>query len=147
MTFFRFDIGERSRTAGRFIGRVRRELLRAVTEEKQAGLTQQELARRLESRRSNINRQLSGEAEITLRSLADFAWALDREITFELRRPTKRRGQNIAPIDVDDRSQADQDHRTEERERVGDITAIIGPGVLRTLPVRPEEGRTFVLIH
>ena len=97
MTFFRFDIGARSRTAGRLMGRVRRELLRAVTEEKQAGLTQQELARRLESGRSNINRQLSGEAEITLRSLADLAWALDREITFELRRPDEAAGQNILP--------------------------------------------------
>jgi transcriptional regulator with XRE-family HTH domain len=97
MTFFRFDINARSRTAGRFVGRVRRELLRAVTEQKQAGLTQQELARRLESGRSNINRQLSGEAEITLRSLADLAWALDREITFELRRPDDTAGQNIAP--------------------------------------------------
>ena len=97
MTFFRFEINARSRTAGRFMGRVRRELLRAVTEEKRAGLTQQELARRLQSRRSNINRQLSGEAEITLRSLADLAWALDREITFELRRPDDAAGQNIAP--------------------------------------------------
>ena len=97
MTFFRFDIGARSRTAGRLMGRIRRELLRAVTEEKQAGLTQQELARRLESGRSNINRQLSGEAEITLRSLADLAWALDREITFELRRPDEAAGQNILP--------------------------------------------------
>jgi transcriptional regulator with XRE-family HTH domain len=97
MTFFRFDIGARSRTAGRLMGRVRRELLRAVTEEKQAGLTQQELARRLQSGRSNVNRQLSGEAEITLRSLADLAWALDREITFELRRPDQAAGQNIAP--------------------------------------------------
>jgi ribosome-binding protein aMBF1 (putative translation factor) len=98
MTFFRFDIGARSRTAGRLIGRVRRELLRAVTEEKRAGLTQQELARRLQSRRSNINRQLSGEAEITLRSLADLAWALDREITFELSRPNNTDGQNVAPV-------------------------------------------------
>lgn len=97
MTFFRFDIGARSRTAGRLMGQVRRELLRAVTEEKRAGLTQQELARRLQSRRSNINRQLSGEAEITLRSLADLAWALDREITFELRRPDEAAGQNILP--------------------------------------------------
>lgn len=97
MTFFRFDINARSRTAGRFVGRVRRELLRAVTEQKQAGLSQQELARRLESGRSNVNRQLSGEAEITLRSLADLAWALDREITFELRRPDDTAGQNIAP--------------------------------------------------
>ncbi len=98
MTLFRFDIDARSRTAGRFIGRVRRELLRAITEQKRAGLTQQELARRLEIRRSNINRQLSGEAEITLRSLAELAWALDREITFELRRPDNATGQNIAPV-------------------------------------------------
>ena len=98
MTFFRFDIEARSRTAGRFIGRVRRELLKAITEEKVTGLTQEELAQRLESRRSHINRQLSGEAEITLRSLADLAWALDREITFELRRPDTTDGQNVAPV-------------------------------------------------
>jgi len=83
--------------AGRFIGRVRRELLKAIMEEKGGGLTQQELARRLETRRSDINRQLSGEAEITLRSLADLAWALDREVTVELRRADSAVGQNIAP--------------------------------------------------
>jgi transcriptional regulator with XRE-family HTH domain len=97
MTFFRFDIDARSRTAGRLLGRIRRELLKAITEEKRAGLTQQELARRLESERSNINRQLSGEAEMTLRSLADLAWALDREITFELRPISAVPGQNITP--------------------------------------------------
>ena len=97
MTFFRFDIDARSRTAGRLIGRIRRELLKAITDEKHGGLTQQQLARRLESERSNINRQLSGEAEITLRSLADLAWALDREITFELRPIEAISGQNIAP--------------------------------------------------
>jgi hypothetical protein len=97
MTFFRFDIDARSRTAGRLIGRVRRELLRAITEQKEAGLTQQDLARRLQSGRFNVNRQLSGEAEITLRSLADLAWALDREITFELRPADSVTGQNIAP--------------------------------------------------
>jgi transcriptional regulator with XRE-family HTH domain len=98
MTFFRFDIDARSRTAGRFIGHVRRELLKAITEEKGGGLTQQELARRLEGHRSNINHQLSGEADITLRSLADLAWALDREIAFELRRPDNTEGQNVAPV-------------------------------------------------
>jgi transcriptional regulator with XRE-family HTH domain len=97
MTFFRFEIDARSRTAGRLIGRVRRELLKAITEEKRAGLTQQELAQRLESERSDINRQLSGEVEITLRSLADLAWALDREITIELRPADSVAGQNIAP--------------------------------------------------
>src|SRR5215471_5851689 len=97
MTFFRFDIDARSRMAGRLLGRIRREFLKAVTEEKRAGLTQQELARRLETERSNINRQLSGETEMTLRSLADLAWALDREITFELHPISAVLGQNIAP--------------------------------------------------
>jgi transcriptional regulator with XRE-family HTH domain len=98
MTFFRFDVDARSRAAGRFIGRVRRELLRAITEEKRAGLSQQELARRLDMPRSSINRQLSGEAQITLRSLAELAWALDREIAFELRAIDNKIGQNIAPV-------------------------------------------------
>jgi ribosome-binding protein aMBF1 (putative translation factor) len=98
MTLFRFDIGARSRTGGRLIGRVRRELLRAVAEERAAGLTQQELASRLQTHRSDVNRQLSGDSEITLRSLAELAWALGREITLELRRPDKMAGQNIAPM-------------------------------------------------
>jgi transcriptional regulator with XRE-family HTH domain len=98
MTFFRFNIDARSRAAGRFIGRVRRELLRAITEEKRAGLTQQELASRLGSCRSAVNRQLSGQAEITLRSLAELAWALDREISFELSTTEKADGQNVAPV-------------------------------------------------
>jgi ribosome-binding protein aMBF1 (putative translation factor) len=97
MTFFRFDIHARSRKAARLMGRVRRELLKAVMEERGAGLTQQELARRLQAKRGIINRQLSGEAEITLRGLADLAWALGREITIEVRRPERTEGQNIAP--------------------------------------------------
>jgi ribosome-binding protein aMBF1 (putative translation factor) len=98
MTFFRFDIHARSRKAARLMGRVRRELLKAVMEERSAGLTQQELAQRLQAQRATINRQLSGETEITLRGLADLAWALDREITVELRRPDEPEGQNIAPM-------------------------------------------------
>src|SRR5215469_13993072 len=98
MTFFRFDIHARSRKAARLMGRVRRELLKAVMEERDAGLTQQELAQRLQAQRATINRQLSGEAEITLRGLADLAWALDRVTSFELRRPDAREGQNIPPM-------------------------------------------------
>src|SRR5689334_12331389 len=97
MTFFRFDIQARSRKAARLMGRVRRELLKAVMEERSDGLTQQELALRLQAQRATINRQLSGEAEITLRGLAELAWALDREVTVELRRPDRTEGQNIAP--------------------------------------------------
>ena len=95
MTSFQFDIGSRARNAGRFIGRVRNELLKALADQKLEGkLTQQELARKLEVHRSLVNRQLSGEANLTLRSLADLAWAMDMEISFELKKPVAEAGQN-----------------------------------------------------
>jgi transcriptional regulator with XRE-family HTH domain len=95
VTSFQFDIGGRARHAGRFIGRVRDELLKALSERKKDGkLSQQELATKLDVHRSLINRQLSGEANLTLRSLADLAWAMDMEITFELKKPVVETGQN-----------------------------------------------------
>jgi transcriptional regulator with XRE-family HTH domain len=95
VTYFHFDIGERARHAGRFIGRVRGELLRALSQRKrEAGVSQQGLARKLDTERALINRQLSGEANLSLRSLADLAWAMDMEISFELKEPTAKAGQN-----------------------------------------------------
>ena len=95
MTYFHFDIGERARHAGRFIGRVRGELLRALSERKsEIGFSQQGLAQKLDTERALINRQLSGETSLTLRSLADLAWAMDMEIFFELKRPIAEAGQN-----------------------------------------------------
>jgi transcriptional regulator with XRE-family HTH domain len=91
VTCFHFDIGSRARHAGRFIGRVRGELLRVLAEKKaKAGLPQQALAEKLGVKRSLINRQLSGEANLSLRSLADLAWAMDMEISFELKQPMAR---------------------------------------------------------
>ena len=95
MTSFHFDIGSRARQAGRFIGRVRGELLRALSEKKaEAGVSQQALAEKLDTQRALINRQFSGEVPLTLRSIADLAWAMDMEISFELKKPTVRAGQN-----------------------------------------------------
>jgi transcriptional regulator with XRE-family HTH domain len=95
VTSFHFDIGGRARHAGRFIGRVRGELLRALAERKaNVGLPQQALAEKLGMERSLINRQLAGEANLDLRSLADLAWAMDMEISFELKEPTLKTGQN-----------------------------------------------------
>jgi transcriptional regulator with XRE-family HTH domain len=95
VTSFHFDIGARARNAGRFIGRVRGELLRALSERKsEGGLSQEALARKLDTERALINRQLSGESNLTLRSLADLAWAMDLEISFELKKPAAEAGQN-----------------------------------------------------
>jgi len=95
MKSFRFDVGARGRKASRFISRVRNELLKAVAEEKEvSGLTQQKLATKLGVNRSVINRQLNGEANLTLRSIADLAWALDRDITFAISKTGKDKKQN-----------------------------------------------------
>jgi transcriptional regulator with XRE-family HTH domain len=74
--------------ASRFIGRVRSELQRALVAEKAAHkITQQQIATKLGVNRSVINRQLLGKENMTLRSVAELAWALGWEIRFELRKP------------------------------------------------------------
>jgi plasmid maintenance system antidote protein VapI len=95
VTSFHFDIGSRGRNAGRFIARVRNELLRALAEKKkESKFSQQALANKLEVHRSLINRQLAGEANLTLRSLSDLAWAMDLEIELELKKPADEIGKN-----------------------------------------------------
>lgn len=92
---FRFDIGGRARAASRLTGDVRSDLIRAILREKLAtGLTQQQLAKKLGVSRSMLNRSLAGKEELTLRSLADLAWALDKEVVFELRDSLALPGQN-----------------------------------------------------
>lgn len=82
---FRILSDPRQRFASRFIARVRDELMRALMVEKsQRGLTQAELARKLGVNRSVINKELSGKANLTLRRVAELAWALDCEVSFSM---------------------------------------------------------------
>ena len=87
---FLFEIDDRSAEAAEFISHVRHELLKALAQEKdkykKAGskLTQQLLADKLDTHRSVINRILAGEANLTLRTVSDLAWALNRDISFAL---------------------------------------------------------------
>lgn len=99
MTSFQFDIGNRARTAGRLLGKVRGELLRALAERKaNTPFSQQELAQKLDLQRALMNKQLAGETNLTLRALADFAWALDLEVNFELKNLGQEVGQNEAAV-------------------------------------------------
>lgn len=136
MTSFHFDIGERARHAGRFIGRVRGELLRALSERKsERGLSQEALARKLDTERSLINRQLSGESNLTLRSVADLAWAMDLEISFELKKPAVNAGQN-QPIQ--------NQTMTTSTVRHGQIRYINGaakPAAVHAAPANSELGQ------
>lgn len=96
---YQFDLGPRERKVSRFLGKVRRELVAAVLKEKSARkLTQQQIADAIGVNRSVINRQLLGGENLTLRRVAEFAWALGLEIVFELRKPTAARGKNDADL-------------------------------------------------
>jgi hypothetical protein len=88
MNLYLFDIGEKSRRASRFIGQVRAELQKALVLEKASRqITQQQIATMIGVNRSVINRQLMGFENITLRRVAELAWALGWEIVFYLRKP------------------------------------------------------------
>ena len=86
MSSLDFDVGGKSRAVARFMGRVRREVQKAVAYEKQdRKLTQQQIADMLDTNKSVINREILG-GNLTLRRLAELAWALGWEIVFEFRK-------------------------------------------------------------
>jgi hypothetical protein len=94
-----FDVGEKSRKVAKFIGKVHRELQRALEyEKKNRRITQQQIASLIGVNRSVINREFLGGGNLTLRRLAELAWALGWEIGFELRKPTATHGQNHLPV-------------------------------------------------
>ena len=94
---FELNVNPKDRVAGRFIGAVRRALIKAALEEKErSGASQQSLALKLGVNRSVINRLLRGEANLTLRSVAEIAWALGRTPTFALQDAPKTLHTNIA---------------------------------------------------
>lgn len=79
------QIDAKSKSAGRFVRRVQKELQAALS---RSGLRQQHVAERLGIDRSIINRRLTGQANLTLRSISDLAWAMDHEVVFSLKPKT-----------------------------------------------------------
>lgn len=77
---FRMQIDPRSRKAARFITGVHKQLQQAYVRASSRGLTQQNIADELGVDRSTINRRLLGGGNLTLRSLSDFAHAMDEDV-------------------------------------------------------------------
>jgi predicted XRE-type DNA-binding protein len=96
MTSFQIAISPSRRAAGRFISRVRRSLQRALVEEGElTGINQSRVADAIGVHRSVISRELNGLQDITLGRVAELAWAMGREIEFELLRPEHVEGCNV----------------------------------------------------
>ncbi|MFF8802272.1 MULTISPECIES: hypothetical protein [Bacteria] len=83
---FLFDLDEKSEAVVSFISRVRDELLRAYRSEKlEKKISLQVIADKIDGDKSTIHRQLNGEGNLTLRTVAELSWAFDKEPFFELR--------------------------------------------------------------
>lgn len=82
---YRMRTDARSRKTGRFVRSVQEQLQNAVI---QSGLRQQQVAEKLGVHKSIIGRRLSGQGNLTLRSIADIAWATDHDIEFRLKPKT-----------------------------------------------------------
>lgn len=88
MRSFRLPIDAKSRVAGRLIAHVRDQLQKALIEEKASRkLTQQQIANTIGVDRASVNRQFNGAGNLTLRSIAELAWALNRNVVFGLEKP------------------------------------------------------------
>jgi transcriptional regulator with XRE-family HTH domain len=99
MTSFQIGISPSRRAAGRFISRVRRALQRAVVEEgERSGLNQSKIAQAIGVHRSVISRELNGRQDITLGRIAELAWAMGREIEFNLPRMEAELGVNTPMV-------------------------------------------------
>lgn len=121
---YRLRIAPRQRKAGRFIGQVRDAFLRAISDDKSSGgrITQQSIAQKLGVDRSVVNRWLTGEANLTLRSIADLAWALNRDLIFELRRPVERDGSNVVTLSIVSESAGPKLRKTRVEKQTFDAT-------------------------
>lgn len=67
------------------LGEIQHVLLEALEEEsRDRGLTRAEMARSIGKNKSFVTRKLSGDSNMTLQSLADLAFSLDRPVKVNL---------------------------------------------------------------
>lgn len=85
MKTVRSGLGKRERAFARLIGDIRHELNQALAEEgAKRGLTQAKIAELLGKNKSFVSRKFNGTSNMTLETLADLAYALDRPIRISL---------------------------------------------------------------
>jgi plasmid maintenance system antidote protein VapI len=91
---FQIGLSDRSKVSARFIRRVHREIQKAFSLRAEEGMTQQQLADKLDVNRATVNKRLLGQDNLTLRSIADLAWALEFEPKFFMQEKSKPASSN-----------------------------------------------------
>ncbi len=92
----KLKVSPRRRTYTRLIGQIKRALNMALEEEKEKrGLSVTEIGQILDVDKSHISRKFAGTSNMTLETLADLAFALDRTIEVTLSEPRHETFSNI----------------------------------------------------
>jgi transcriptional regulator with XRE-family HTH domain len=95
------SIDARRRTYVRLIGEIRHALNQALTEEHTArGLTKADIARLLGKDKSFVSKKLAGTSNMTLETLADLAFAMNRPAHVSLPSRSAAKGVNSVLTDT-----------------------------------------------
>jgi transcriptional regulator with XRE-family HTH domain len=98
MTFSSILLDKRRRTYVRLIGEIQNALQKAFAEEaEKRKLTRTAMAEALGRDKSFVTRKLNGKSNMTLETLADFAYALDRAVKVDLVSRHPNAGTNYGP--------------------------------------------------
>lgn len=103
---FSLGLTAKEKAGGRFAARTHRVLAQAIRKAKaEKGITQSEIAHALGVNKSVVSRILSGEGNLTLRTIGEIAWAvgLRPELHFNSIKKEKRHGANtfvLGPVGV-----------------------------------------------
>ena len=90
---YQIKISKKDRKSARFISSLARKIQEQLIA---SGLTQQEVAERIGVDRSVINRRLNGKSNLTARSIAEFAYAFEKNIDLSFVTSTKPRYSNTS---------------------------------------------------
>jgi transcriptional regulator with XRE-family HTH domain len=88
---YQLKLSRRSLKSARFISRLHSTIQKALIE---SGKTQQQVAHELGVDRSVVNRRLKGSANLTARSISDFAYVLGKEVEINFIDPAAPKGTN-----------------------------------------------------
>ena len=103
MTSSSISMPDRRRTYVRMLGEIRHALLTALSEEAAGrGLTKAGMARELGCDKSFVTRKLEGTSNMTLETLADLAFALNRPVKVSLPARTGSLGSNSTAVPAAD---------------------------------------------
>lgn len=83
---YRLKIDPKSRKSAKFISQLQKKIQAELVA---TGMTQQQVAEILGVDRSVINRRLKGSANLTARSIAEFAYAFDKNVVLEFADPDR----------------------------------------------------------